>query len=174
MGGASLRERAHARVEMALRRAHEGLIGGFIVAAGELVGEHMRAEPIDLRQPIEQPANGGVEGDAVIAEQPQRLAHRAIRARRGDEEVRLGRLRPWRPDIFHRGDRVFRRQCAEHQLAAARADRRQDAARLMRDEQKQRAFGRLLDELQKRVGAGAIEIVGAVDDGDAPAALPDA
>ncbi len=40
----------------------------------------------------------------------------------------------------------------------------------MRDQQEQRALGRLLDQFEQRVGAGAVEVVGAIDDGDAPAA----
>ena len=40
----------------------------------------------------------------------------------------------------------------------------------MRDDQEQRARRRLLDHFQQSVGAGAIEVLGAVDDADAPAA----
>ncbi len=40
----------------------------------------------------------------------------------------------------------------------------------MRDQQEQRSARRLLDQFEKRVGGVAIEFVGTVDDGDAPAA----
>ena len=59
----------------------------------------------------------------------------------------------------------------QHQAAAARADGRQHAARRMADQQKQRARRRLLQHLEQRIGAGAVELVDRIDDGDAPAAL---
>ncbi len=83
-------------------------------------------------------------------------------------------LAPGRPQRLDCGHGILLGERAEHELAAARADRRQDAPRLMRDEQEQRALRRLLDEFEKRIGGAAVEIVGAVDDGDAPAAHPGA
>ena len=62
------------------------------------------------------------------------------------------------------------RQAVEQQPAAARADGRQHPPRLVRDDEDQRARRRLLDHLQQRIGAGGIEFVGAIDDGDPPAA----
>ena len=50
--------------------------------------------------------------------------------------------------------------------------RRQHLRRPVRHDQEQRARRRLLDHLQQRVGAGAVEVLGAVDDADAVAAGP--
>ena len=41
----------------------------------------------------------------------------------------------------------------------------------MTDQQQQRALRRLLQDFQQRIGAGAVEFVDGIDDGDAPAAL---
>ena len=52
--------------------------------------------------------------------------------------------------------------------AAARADGRQQPAGLGGDQQEQRARRRLLQRLQQRVGGVDVELVGLVDDDDAP------
>jgi hypothetical protein len=57
------------------------------------------------------------------------------------------------------------------QAPAARADRGQELARLRRDQHKQRAPRRLLQRFQQRVGGVDVELVGAVDDHDAPRIL---
>jgi uncharacterized protein (DUF779 family) len=41
----------------------------------------------------------------------------------------------------------------------------------MGDDQEERARRRLLQQLQQRVGGGAVHVLGGIDDGDAPAAL---
>ena len=44
--------------------------------------------------------------------------------------------------------------------------------RLMADEQEERPRGRLLEDLEQRIGRFGVEIVGRIDDADAPAARP--
>ena len=80
--------RAHPAVDMALQRPHESLVSGLIIAPGQLVGEHMNAEPVDLRQALEQPRNIGVESERVAVEQSQRFPHRPFGARRRRRDIR--------------------------------------------------------------------------------------
>ena len=55
---------------------------------------------------------------------------------------------------------------ARSSRAAARADRRQQPARRVADEQEQRARRRLLEDLQEGVGGVRVHVVGRIDDGD--------
>ena len=124
-----------------------------------------------VRQLRDRRVDQRAELAAVRIEPSQRLAHRAVGARR------RGRALGGRASL-HGGRRARRRRSRFRRApgaravkpAAARADRRQHLARPMRDDQEQRARRRLLDHLQQRIGAGAVEVVGAVDDADAPAA----
>src|SRR5262249_19292102 len=55
------------------------------------------------------------------------------------------------------------------QHPATGADRRQESRRAMCDDEEDRAWRRLLQDLREWVGAALIELVGAVADGDPPA-----
>ena len=59
----------------------------------------------------------------------------------------------------------------QEKAAAAGADRRQHALRRMADDEENRARRRLLDHLEERVGARGRQVLRAVDDADAVAAL---
>ena len=100
----------------------------------------------------------------------KRLAHRSV-ARRAASATSSGAGRaPGRPEPGDDLADLGRRERPRAEPPAARTDGRQHLPRPVRDDQDQRTRRRLLDHLQQRIGAGAIEIVGAVDDGDAPAA----
>ena len=58
----------------------------------------MDLAPVDLRQALEQPADHGVEFDAAMAEQTQRVVHRAPRLRRRRSHIRLAGVGPGRPE----------------------------------------------------------------------------
>ncbi len=59
----------------------------------------------------------------------------------------------------------------QRQDAAARAQCRQDPRRRMADQKQERALRRLFQHFQQRIGAGAIELIDRIDDGDPPPAL---
>ena len=67
-------------------------------------------------------------------------------------------------------ERITARESAgegrQREPPAARPDRRQDAPRRVADDEEERARRRLLDHLQERVGAGGVQVLGAVDDAD--------
>ncbi len=85
-------------------------------------------------------------------------------SRRRSASVKLGTVAPEK--LLHRA--LIQR--TERQPAAARADRRQQAAGRMANEDDERLGRRLLQDLQERVGGAAVQLVDAVDDDDAPAA----
>ena len=73
-----------------------------------------------------------------------------------------------------RGDRaghIVWRQRPQQQAPAARTDGRQFAARRVAHQQQERTRRRLLENLEQRVGAFALQVVDGIDDGDAPTAL---
>jgi hypothetical protein len=115
---------ARTAVEMA-PVAHEGLIGRFIVAAGKLVGQHMRAEPIDLRQPFKKPAHCGVEGDAIIAEQaaPPARSRRAAAAKRGPTERSTNAARDFHGGVVSSGDNARRHRLRRRERSSQHAAR---------------------------------------------------
>ena len=67
---------------------------------------------------------------------------------------------------------VRRRQGFEKDFLAARTQRGEHLARPVRDDEEKRARRRLLDEFQKRIGAGRVEVLGAIEDADPVAAPP--
>ncbi len=88
---------------------------------------------------------------------PRRAArHLQQREGRFRRDVRRGR-HPARGVLGWRG--------GEDQAAAARADRRQQRSRPVRDQQQHAARRRLLQRLQDGVGGVGVEVVGRVDDG---------
>ena len=140
-------------------------------------GEGIRGAAIG--RPPRRDAGSGADRPAATRRSPRRSARRgpARRDRAGAAPRAPSRRRapppaPVAPDrsrpTADRGCRSSlrsrRRQTVEQQPAAARADGRQQPPRLVRDDQDQRARRRLLDHLQQRVGAGGIELVGAIDD----------
>ena len=108
----------------------------------------------------------------------------AGRQLQGGPHAAVGEARELRPLVgrrrLHAGGRQRRLRCAAQALRiersqveapAARADGGQQAARLRGDEQEQRARRRLLQRLEKGVGGVGVQLVGAVHDHHAPAAL---
>ena len=83
--------------------------------------------------------------------------------------MRIVRGRP-RGGSDRRGDVGFAKR-PQRQNAAARTQRRQHPRRGMTDQQQQGALRRLLQHFEQRIGAGAVQLVDGIDDGDAPAAL---
>ena len=107
---------------------------------------------------LEPAARGQVEGaaDAALAQAGERrpvgLAERRCVPR---EQVADG--------VLGKGP--------ERQMAAARADRRQQPAGRVTDQQQQRVRRRLLERLEQRIGGVRVQVVGRIDDHHAPAAL---
>ncbi len=99
----------------------------------------------------------------------QRLPHRTV-GPRGGLAIAPGRRRLQGGPSVATTSTTSALAAVRAPAAAARADRRRQPARPMRHDQHQRPLRRLLDGLQQRVGAVAVEIVGGVDEADAPAA----
>ena len=145
-----------------------GAIGLFRVGAGELVGEGVELGDVDvgnLRQdaehrPIErQPAGVGEldrPADAPFGQSRQRL---------GLWSSELGAV----PPEELQDQRTC--ECRQRKVPAARADRRQQQARAVADQQQQPPLWRLFEDLEQRVGSVAVHLLGAVDDDDAPPLL---
>ena len=68
----------------------------------------------------------------------------------------------------HRLRHVFGVQRPQQQPAAARADRGQQPPGRVAYDQKQRPSWRLLEQLEQRIGSGRVELVGRVDNREAP------
>ena len=79
---------------------------------------------------------------------------------------------PRRSERRHELADVRRRQGFEKDFLAARTQRGEHTARPVRDDQKQRARRRLLDEFQKRIGTVRVEVLGAIENADPVAAPP--
>jgi hypothetical protein len=63
-------------------------------------------------------------------------------------------------------------QRAQIETPAARTYRGEQSPGCVRDKQQYRACRRFLEEFQQRIGRVVVQIIGAIDNGDTPAARP--
>jgi hypothetical protein len=92
-----------------------------------------------------------------------------VRGRRGLENIGIVFSAPGRAG--RRARHIAGIERAQQQPPAARANGRQHTARRVTDQQQQGFFRGLLKHLQQCIGAGAVELIDGIDNGDAPAAL---
>ena len=152
---------------LALKITKAAVGGG---ALGEAFGQFQRAGAVEPGQGAEQRDESGIERQTVEREQPQRGADRA-RGQRG-EMGGGGRVVGERgPGLVQRGLQRVGGQRGQPQGAAARADRRQEARGLVRDQQERGAGGRFLEHLQQRIGGAGVHLVGGIDDHNPPPAI---
>ncbi len=109
------------------------------------------------------------QGQRAFVEEGESARHRTVR-RRG-RRGKVGIVRRGAGRGSKRRDDIGRAERTQGEDAAARAQRRRHPRGGMTDQQQQRALRRLLQNFEQRIGAGTVQFVDRIDNGDAPAAL---
>ncbi len=131
----------------------------------------MHGPPIDLGQQAEQLLDLGVELDASGAEQAEQPPGTAFGKALQRRPFGIG---GWRGSgdgkrLHGSGARILAAERLQGEGAGARADGRYEAPRRRGDEQEHRARRRLLQRLEQGIRSVDVQLVGFVDDDDAPA-----
>src|SRR5262245_62171617 len=141
--------------------------------AREPVDKTMEVWTLDLRKGPKARENLAIELDAAIRDEFERAAHAALAEReRGGERLVVDLVFV----ALERGPHGFLKlliaQACHAQRASARANRHGKPALGVRDEKEQRPRRRLFERFQDRVCRVLVQLIGAIDEDDAPAPLP--